>query len=89
MTIAELPPFWRCIAHFESSDRLSVVNPVSGDGGIFQIDPRTWAAYALAGYPARAEFAGLAEQYTVAEAIYAAEGPWPWQTADLCAGLPT
>ena len=87
ITIEELPAFWSCIAHYESSDRLSVINPVTGDGGIFQIDPRTWAAYAPAGFPARAELASLAEQYAVAEAIYAADGPWPWETADLCGGL--
>lgn len=87
ITIEEPPAFWRCIAHYESSDRLSVINPVTGDGGIFQIDPRTLAAYAPPGFPARAELAGLAEQYVVAEAIYAADGPWPWETADLCGGL--
>ncbi|WP_423783132.1 transglycosylase family protein [Ferrimicrobium acidiphilum] len=84
VTFASLSQPWRCIAYRESSDRVSVVNPVSGDGGAFQIATLTWREYRRNNYPLNPEQATLAQQYTVAKRIEKADGWWPWVTAPLC-----
>lgn len=85
-TFSNLPRPWRCIARFESSDRVVPTNPSSGDQGAFQIDPRTWLEYAPVTFPATPNAATLLEQFTVAQRIQSADGFHPWQTASLCPG---
>lgn len=84
MTVSDLPPVWQCIAFYESTDRLTAVNPQSGDQGIFQFALSTWREFAPPGYPAEPIEASLSEQFDVALKLWQAQGFNPWETKSLC-----
>ncbi len=84
ITFATLPAPWGCIAHYESTDNLTAVNPYSGTEGAFQFDPATWTEFAPAGFPSSPLNANLGQQLTVAEIILSHRGWGQWQTAPLC-----
>lgn len=59
----------------ESGGNWSAYNASSGAGGRYQILPSTWQAYGGTGSP---QTASPAEQTTVAQRVYAGQGPSAW-----------
>lgn len=80
---AGLPAVLVAIAWCESRDEPTVVNASSGDGGLFQFDPGTWADFD--GY-ARAEYAPPAVQAQAALQLYQHRGIEPWRASEGCWG---
>jgi hypothetical protein len=64
------------------------VNPSSGDSGLFQFSTSTWEAVIARaggqGYPARALYASVAQQDTVAYWAWQQDGFGPWRGDDDC-----
>lgn len=66
------------IVQCESRGNYRAVNPSTGAGGAYQIEPQTWRRFGGSGSP---EEAPKAEQDQVAKRIYASQGSSPWQCA--------
>jgi peptidoglycan hydrolase-like protein with peptidoglycan-binding domain len=62
----------------ESGGNYHALNPSTGAGGAYQIEPGTWRAYGGTGSPQNAP---KAEQDAIALKIYKAEGTSPWSCA--------
>lgn len=62
----------------ESGGNYHALNPSTGAGGAYQIEPGTWRAYGGTGSPQNAP---KAEQDAIALKIYQAEGSSPWSCA--------
>lgn len=75
---------WPCLAWYESTDNPSAVNSVSGDGGLWQIAPSTWAAYGGFEFAPLAQDASPQAQLAVAQRIAQGQGWQAWETAPLC-----
>lgn len=75
-----------CIRWRESRTTPTVVNPISGDSGLYQYAITTWAANGGLRFSTEARFATPAEQNTVAAWTYDAWGFGPWSGDDACWG---
>lgn len=73
-----------CIEGIESNGEPTVVNPSSGDGGLFQFNVGTWLASGGAQFSPRAELATVAEQDTVAVWTWERDGFGPWTGDNRC-----
>jgi len=76
-----LPAILVSIAWCESRDNPTAVNSSSGDGGLFQFDPGTWASFG--GY-GRAQWAPPTVQAAGALALYERDGTSPWTASEAC-----
>jgi peptidoglycan hydrolase CwlO-like protein len=84
-----LNPFLQCVIQAESSGDYQAVSPTGDYMGAFQFSQPTWNEAAnLAGLPTllgvRPDQAGVAQQDTLAVALYSADGQAPWY--DPCTG---
>ena len=82
--VGPMPSSFACIAYYESRYEPTVINPTSGDAGVFQIAQSTWNEYRTPNDPWWIPSATPAQQLAVAERIQAADGWSPWVTAPLC-----
>lgn len=78
-----------CIAYdHESGGDPTAVNPSSGDGGLYQFNPTTWANVIAtaggSGFPSLAQDASVAQQDTVAYWAWQQAGFGPWAGDDEC-----
>ena len=83
-SVGPMPSSFACIAYYESRYEPTVINPTSGDAGVFQIAQSTWNEYRTPNDPWWIPSATPAQQLAVAERIQAADGWSPWVTAPLC-----
>jgi hypothetical protein len=60
----------------ESHGNYRAVNPSTGAGGAYQIEPRTWRRFGGTGSP---QYASKQMQDAVAKRIYQAQGSSPWE----------
>jgi len=82
--VGPMPSSFACIAYYESRYESTVINPTSGDAGVFQIAQATWNEYRTSNDPWWIPSATPAQQLAVAKRIQAADGWSPWVTAPLC-----
>lgn len=81
--VPSLPPFLRCVVQAESGGDYQVVSPTGQYMGAFQFAQGTWNyAAQLAGRPdligVPPNTASVADQNTLAIALYSADGQQPW-----------
>lgn len=73
-----------CISWRESRDEPTVVNPTSGDGGLYQFNVTTWLANGGGRFASAAQYATPAEQGDVAYWTWEAAGFTPWTGDNVC-----
>lgn len=73
-----------CIRQIESNNEPWVINPSSGDSGLYQFNDGTWLAHGGGQFASRAYLASVVDQDTVAVWTYEADGFSPWDGDNRC-----
>ena len=75
---------FECIAQIESNNEPWVINPSSGDSGLYQFAIGTWLAYGGGQYAPQAYLATASEQTAVAYTAWQQAGFSPWNGDNRC-----